>query len=507
MLRFRIIGARRLSSSVTPVTVRRSHPIRNFVLKTASAVCLFYGAGLALAVNNDKANEIFVENIPYAEGLVDAYENYRAGIWPSVNVSDVTRKIKDSYNYIRNPIGGIQREEPVMVRKEPTLAAIPRQPMAKLILPTIEVDDMHLAVSELVSSLNASIQAVNDKCLEIPQESFYAILGSYGVIAQAIKSMNNEVGSAISKELTQKTVEAMKDLNEKFAREMKTKSLELSQEYMKNFEAFKKQLEQSTQEQLQADLKAHEQALLARQRNEVAQLSIKQVEEFNKIIETKLEKERNGRLANLQELDQAVSSLIPLFEVLEQRAVKKECLTQLNNVVNSLRTKLSLASDTPVDLAQDIQKLRSLTDVLPTESKCCSNPSLIEIAVSELESKNSYQVASQEQLYNRWLLLQPELKTTSLLPPNAGFLGHLTARLFSTLLFTKEGFSTTRDMDSIIARVTENLRTNRLDKALGDVVDMTGWSRKCTEDWIHLARQRLEVLALIDVIDSEIKTL
>lgn len=498
------ISIRRFATNGISQKVKRLHPIRNFILKTIVATGFVYGTGLCLALNNEKANELFSDHFPYGEDLLDAYDNY-CGVSSLNGVTDIRHKLMNAYNRLSNRRSSKKEVEAVLDEKL-VIPVLVQKSLSKLVLPNIEVENANLVVRDLVNSLNSIIQEVNERGLEVSEENFNIVVGVFCAVVNALKSMNESVDVKISGDLKQKTCKTIQQLQQKFNNDLKTKELEIAEDYMNKFETFKENLEQLTAQQLQIDLKAHEQALLARQRNEVAQLSIRQVEEFNKIIESKLEKERNGRLAKLNELDTAVESLIPLFEKLHKHAIKSECLSQLAFTIKNLRTKLTTARDAPVDLNEDIKRLRLLTNVIPNKSKCCKH-SLLDIAVTELESKIKDKIVSNEQLYSRWLLLQPELKTTSLLPPNAGFLGHLTAKLFSFLLFTKEGYSTTQDMDSIIARVTENLRTNRLHLALGDVVNLTGWSRRCASDWIELARQRLEVLALIDVIDSDIKTL
>ncbi|AET40705.1 Mic60p Ecym_6329 [Eremothecium cymbalariae DBVPG len=513
-----ISGCRRLSSGTVPVTSKKTHRLRRFLLKVVVGSALFYGGGMTLSAYNPRVNDLFTENVPYAEELMDIYDNYRRGLHLSGPTFEVRRKLDELRRFVRS--GGVKQEEewvPGLVEQHkkvvatavPELEPLKQQKLEKLLLPEVEVNGAQAAVQRLIDSLNSTIALVNERGLEVPEESAAALRGTHAALSQGIHLLNESVMSSVERELSARTSSALEELTVKYESEIKSKELEISEKYMNDFESFKRELEKITMEQLQTELKAHEQALLAKQRNEIAQLSIRQVEEFNKVVKEKIDQERQGRLAKLQELDAAVNSLVPVLERLEKQAVKKECVTQMTLAVQDLQTKLAQTGENPVDLSPELEKLKLLTDVIPRKTKkCCSStPELMDIVVAELESKASGKIASNEQLYNRWLLLQPELKTTSLLPPNAGFLGHLTAKIFSLLLFTKEGFSTTQDMDATIARVAENLRVNKLDQAVAEAVEMKGWSRKVADGWVKLARQRLEVLSLVDVINAEIKTL
>lgn len=253
--------------------------------------------------------------------------------------------------------------------------------------------------------------------------------------------------------------------------------------------------------------------MLAKHKNELAMLSIKQVQEFNKIISNKIENERNGRLKNLDELNGSVKTVSDSLAALEETLLRSECVNQLTNLVSSIKFKLNLDNTPSLDISKDLQKLTTLVNILPGKPNKCDakEPQLIDVVVNELNSltsaKENKQILSNEQLLNRWGLLQDKIREASLLPPNAGFLGHVSAKFFSLFLFNKSGISNENDIDSVISRVTENIKLNRLDKAVEDVVQLQGWSRLEADDWLQAARSKLELETLVDVVDHEIKTL
>jgi len=141
-----------------------------------------------------------------------------------------------------------------------------------------------------------------------------------------------------------------------------------------------------------------------------------------------------------------------------------------------------------------------------------TNDELIEEALKNLVpliSKDStHSILSNEQLLTRWELLVPELRSASLLPPNAGLLGHLSSTIFSKLLLPVKGVKPDgKDIESVIGRVEASLIKGQLDDAVEEVSNLKGWPRKLADDWVKEGRKKLEIEFLVNLIDAESKTL
>lgn len=510
-----------------------SHPLRRFIVRTTLAISLFYAGGLALAEYNDNFNDIFVENIPFAETLVDSFESYRDATMLSspLTLEELRAKFGGMLGgkVTSIPNQGVNAQD---ANKEDLKASIPtkidaRSPSTSTstarndaalvnLSPINVVTGTHTPTkfAELVKGINEAIRAINEQKIEVAEEQLSVIIEAHQALITSVVNFNKDIESVVEQGISERTAQLVSDLTNKYEMRLKEDEANLTSKFTEELQDYRKGVEERSAKQLAEDLKANEQTLLAKHANEVALLSITQVEEFNKILKEKLDTERDGRLAHLKDLDSGVGRLLESVDNLNHILMKKEAVTQLTLTIEELKTKLQSSNSHALNIESQLKKLKSLSDILPGKQKpCCKSknksPALIDVAISELDSLTSKQeILTNEQLYNRWNLLRDDFKTASLLPPNAGILGHTFAKMFSFLLFTKEGSSpNNQDLDSVFARVNENLRLSKLDKAVEEVVALQGWPYVLCQEWINDARRKLEVESLVDVLDCELRTL
>lgn len=527
--------ARRSLASINTGTVRpaapKSHPLRRFLVRSSIAVSLFYAGGVALSQYNDDFGDLFVENVPFAETLVDSFESYR----------DATMSFHPlTLDELRNKFGGMLGGRVSSVPNEGVKAKNADESGLKAIVPaSIENKDVGNATSttkndsvlvylnpisvdsevepkfgDLIKGLNDTIKAINDQKLAVTKEQLGDITEAHQKLTDSVVEFNKDFEAAVREGVSAKTADALNEMTAKYEQKLRDDETELISKFRREFNNYKVELEERSAKQLAEDLKTNEQTLLAKHANEVALLSITQVEEFNKILKEKLDEERNGRLSHLKDLDTGVGKLLESVEKMNRILIKKEAVTQLTLTLEELRGKLQSSEPHPLNIEPQLKQLKSLSDILPGKPKpCCkskdSAPPLIDVAIAELDNLTAgTEILTNEQLYNRWNLLAADFKTASLLPPNAGILGHTFAKLCSYFLFTKEGSSpTNQDLDSVFSRVNENLRLSKLDKAVEEAVALQGWPHVLCQDWIKDARRKLEVEALVDVLDCELRTL
>lgn len=522
------------TGTVTP-QVSKSHPFRRFLIRSSIAISLFYAGGLALSQYNDDMGDLFTENIPFAETLVDSFESYK-----DATLSSHPLTLEE----LRAKFGGVLGGRVSSVPNEGIKAQDANENDLKTALPTsIESKDLGNATAttkndavlvyldpinvklnsdseassrfhEVIEMLNRTIKSINDQKLKVTEEQMSDIAEAHQNMTTSVAELNKDFDAAIHEAVTAKTSDAIKELTEKYEQKLKDDEKYLTNKFMKELNNYKVELEERTSKQLAEDLKINEQTLLAKHANEVALLSITQVEEFNKILKEKLDQERNGRLSHLKDLDSGLGRLLESVNKLNHILLKREAVTQLTLTVEELRSKLQSSDRHALNIEPQLKQLKSLSEMLPGKPKpCCKSknlsPALIDVAIAELDNLTSEtEILTNEQLYNRWNLLAADFKTASLLPPNAGILGHTFAKLFSFLLFTKEGSSpTNQDLDSVFSRVNENLRLSKLDKAVEEVVALQGWPHVLCKEWISDARRKLEVEALVEVLDCELRTL
>ncbi|SCV00201.1 LANO_0F05710g1_1 [Lachancea nothofagi CBS 11611] len=498
--------------------LKRSHPLRNFVIRATLAITGFYAGGVALSVYSDQFGELFCDNVPLAEELVELYESYRDDSFQASRMS--LEDLKQKFGELGTKTDQIPARGADSVLTTEKFAARPATPeikveqeaCVKLRLPTVDICSNSDPRSEpLLQAVNAAVDEINSMSLFLPEDTYSAVSDAYNKLNTALQELDRNFQTDLSESLARQYGEASEDLRRSYELRQKARELELTEQFLNEFNAFKSQLEKRSSEELSTSLKANEQALLAKQANEVALLSIKQVEEFNKILAEKLDQERQGRLSKLEELDGSVKGLTEAIDQVDTLVIKSEVVSQLTLLTTLLKSKLRSGSNSSVQIDSELARLKTLCEILPGgPSKCCKtkNPQLLDIVVSQLESLASkQQILSNEQLYSRWTLLQKDLTTSSLLPPNAGILGHTAAKIFSLFLFDKSGAPVENDIDSVIARVGTNLTLSKLDKAVEEVVALKGWPRVLCDEWVQEARMKLEIETLIDALDCEVRSL
>lgn len=510
-----------------------THPLRRFLLRTSLAVSSFYAGGLALAEYNDSFNDIFVENVPFAETLVDSFESYRDATMSSnpLTLEELRAKFDGMLGgkVSSVPNEGVSAQNasednlktPVVTKIDESSPATSTA-SARHDAVLVNLSPIHVIIdsktpekfAEIVKSINETIRAINEQKILVAEEQLSAIVGSYQTLSASVISYGKDIDTVVEQGMSERTAQLVKELTEKYEDKLKDEEKALTSRFTKELQDYRTTLDERSARQLAEDLKTNEQTLLAKHANEVALLSITQVEEFNKILKEKLDDERDGRLAHLKELDSGVGKLLESVDRLNQVLTKKEAVTQLTLTIEELKTKLQAPNSHPLNIDKQLKKLKSLSDLLPGKPKpCCksknSSPALIDVAISELGNlTDKNDILTNEQLYNRWNLLADDFKTASLLPPNAGILGHTFAKMFSFLLFTKQGSSPdNQDLDSVFARVNENLKLSKLDKAVEEAVALQGWPYVLCKEWINEARRKLEVESLVDVLDCELRTL
>ncbi|QHS74607.1 Mic60p [Saccharomyces paradoxus] len=531
----KIVLRRGLASINTGTTVasnKASRKFRNTFWTIALSATAFYAGGIIYSQKNDKFGDFFSNNIPFAEDLLETYEHYHDR--PTLFLEDSWDNLKAKSSNLASGLAGSSptrksNRENIEVKKILSLDPL-----------DIETENSDPQLKEIIGSLNDLINSLNDSNLSIPETKFNSMKKSSQNVLTNISQLNETLKEALSKYMIQRTSEVITELNTQYENSKREFEENLQKNLLQEVDEFKENLTKQKDKELEEKLKANEELLQAKHANEVGLLSITQVKEFNKIIKDKIEKERNGRLAHLEEINSEVNDLSKSIDRSSKILSKNEALVQLTFQVDEIKSRINNNILPDVNIDKELSRLKLLSGLLSTFNKksCCGDgkscsckkgnkseskdgkvsckcepkkntPSLLSVALNELEfTCSGKKILSNEQIYNRWNLLADDFKTASLLPPNSGILGQLTAKFFSLFLFTKTGNpSDATDFDSVYARVGDNLRVSNLNDAVEEVVSLKGWPHKVCESWIEDARRKLEVQRLVEVLDCEIRTL
>ena len=505
------------------VPAKKSHKFRNRLLALTVSLGTVYGVGVVLDETDSRYAAIYNDNIPFANDVLDTVDDIKSGNFSLPELS--WDKLSEKYSaLISQGTLGIPTHRPRGGRGDEGANLLQLKQ-----LDTTKIAALDPRFNTILNEVKHTVQTMNNQQIPLTASQTEVLTDCFNELFAAVAKYND----GISDQINDAVVKGSQDRVDQFKKEYEEKTAEkekqLDRKYEEKFETFKSVLEENVTKLLETSLESNLQTLQAKQANEIALLSITQVQEFNKIIEEKVEQERNAKLANLQALDERVSNVTKSIANFGNILTKNQVITRLSLMANDIKSRLESNDFHSIDLDANVARMKMISQAMPRagcgcksgKCKCkkctgsCATKSaktgekLLDVTIGELATlTKDGPVLSNEQLFNRWNLLESDFKTASLLPPNAGILGHLTAKFFSIFLFSKKGISASSDdLDALFARVQTNLETAKLENAIEDAVSLNGWPRVLCEQWIKDARRKLEMEALIDVLDAELKVL
>lgn len=357
--------------------------------------------------------------------------------------------------------------------------------------------------SSVDDSVNSTIDSFNDliRSIDIGTQNTAGKESLIRNINESISKLANKLNSLTSsfdEEVQSKLKISQTELLSSFTK----KELELTETLLDQFNREKTQLEQRLNERLKHEIEATKQTISQAAVNAVTMMRIEQTKNFEKLVKGKIDQERDGRLADLDKLNERLNELEEFSVNLENQLVANHNKSVLLKAIINLKHALSASSeiDQPKLLIQYFDKINQLSSAFDNE--------LITLALKDLHpliaNESTHSVLTKSQLINKWDDLTPELRSASLLPPNPGLLGHFASMVFSKLLLPVKGSKPDgKDIESVIGRIDTALTKGDLDIAVEEAANLKGWPRRLADDWVKEARKRLEVQFLVDVLESE----
>lgn len=507
------------STNIAAKKVKKTHPVRNFLLKVVFAGLVFYGGGAYLSLKSEMVNDYFTEYVPYADevvNFVDANRRYLS----SSELDDLKQKISDlkdktlsipqqgaivetlgdAYNSIKSTISSsiLSTSSTAPATASSSSKVVVQKTPVRFSLPEISFKSDNPEINSAVEKFNSLITAINNNDIKVSQQLVNKILDSIKTIESQLdqfKNNNAEVINKLTSKLTSENEIALKQQLNENLKELFTK-----------FNTEVSQIKNHFEKVAAHDIEITKQRLDIEYDNKLKSLLMDQLKSFQEHVTEKIENERDGKLKNLQRLSDKIDKIqeveIQLFENFEKLNKFNDLQTHLNilkNLVFNFETYQNNFDE--LNGKQILSEIGSLSNLTKDDD-------LTNLVVSSFPTKGiqSSGLLSNAQLKARWNLLVPELRSVSLLPPNAGILGHMSAKFFSFFLISKNGNVVDgADIESVIAKVNYNLDHNELANAIEIVSSLKGWTRKLSNDWLIEARKKLEVEFLVDLMDSEIK--
>lgn len=505
-----------------PTGKKLSFSFTGFLLKTLLLASVVYGSTLYVATKNDKVMDFVLDNnLPYAEELIDYIETGSLKDLQK-SISSLPDKIKlPSKDQIDTITSKIEKSGETLIKETKSKFSkhnkpeyttpeeqLQRPPEIETVidkvekLPKIKLKDGLSDVAD--ETVTATIKSFNDLIALVDASNLGHQKDSL------IKNINENVHA-----LTAKLTKLSNSLEEELQKKMKTtqtellsaytkKELELTQNLLDQYNEEKSKLEKKYKARVSQEVEAAKQAISQAAVNATTMVRVEQTKRFEKMVKEKIDDERDGRLKNLDALNKRLEDLERYSQALEEQAIAANNRGIIQLSLTKLKS-LIFASDanTPAKfLTPYVDKVEQVT--------AKSNNEVFDLALKELKPllahESNQSILSIPQLLTAWEQLTPELRSASLLPPNAGLLGHIASVVFSKFLMPVKGVKPDgKDIESVIARVNSSLVRGHLDEAVEEVANLKGWSRKLADDWVKEARVRLEAEFLVSLVDAESK--
>jgi MICOS complex subunit MIC60 len=210
-------------------------------------------------------------------------------------------------------------------------------------------------------------------------------------------------------------------------------------------------------------------------------------------IKIRVEQERGGRLAKLEDL---ASDLKKLERVTLDNSSYLDENIRIHTLWSAIRA-LTSALDAPTrqPFREELRVLRNITaargdPVIATALDSLENTKIPDIGVEPLGDLVSWFTTS----------VSPRVEGVALVPDEtAGVPSHLASSLISAFRFKRQGPVEGNDVLSVLARAEHFMNEKDLDSAARELNQLRGWPKALLADWLAAARARLEVQQAIEV--------
>ena len=260
-------------------------------------------------------------------------------------------------------------------------------------------------------------------------------------------------------------------------------------QWRQEFESEMKKVRESYDERVKLLMGREKQLSDEKLQNQLLEQAVALKKEFAKDLKGRVEEEREGRLARLDELSKAVANLDTLAVGWKDVVDSNLQTQQLHVAVESVRASL-----------EDSQHPRPFIRELVALKEIANDDAVINAAVASI-NPSAYQrgISTSSQLIDRFRRVASEVRKASLLPDEAGVASHASSWVLSHVMFKKRGLAEGDDVESILTRTQTYLEEGDLDGATREMNELQGWAKTLSKDWLGEARKVLEVQQALDV--------
>ncbi|KAF7795271.1 hypothetical protein EIP86_006424 [Pleurotus ostreatoroseus] len=346
-------------------------------------------------------------------------------------------------------------------------------------------------IDNLASYLNTN-PAAADKARDVLDNA----KGDLTQLASRIDQVKEEERVKLEAALEQKSKEYNMKLIE-LEMEAQDKLDSQSESFRKYFEEERVKFVQAYREKLNRELQTQSEIINERLKEEVVAQGIELQRRWIREIKVRVEQERGGRLAKLDEL---ASNLKRLERIALDNSNYLDENLRIHALWSALRA-LNHAVDAPVrkPFREELRVLRHIAAARDDPVAAAALDTLETSDVPDIGVEPFADLAS-------WFTtsVAPKVASVALVPDqNAGLLSHLASHFLTSFSFKKQGLVPGDDVLSILARAEYYLNEKDLDSATRELNQLKGTAKVLLTDWLDAARKRLEVLQAVEVVQSQ----
>ncbi|TCD63207.1 Formation of crista junctions protein 1 [Steccherinum ochraceum] len=399
------------------------------------------------------------------------------------------------------PPPGYKRPSPPKPKSVPSpqVAEATPPPPLPLVAPAVQefaasepvISQLASVIDNLASYLNANPSAA-EKAHGILEDAKTDLTQ----LAKRIDEVKEEERAKLEATLDEQTREySLKLMEFEMAAQDKLDSQE--DDFRKLFEEEKGKFIAAYREKLNKELETQSEIINERLKEEVVAQGIELQRRWIREIKVRVEQERGGRLAKLDELATGLKRL-------ERVALDNSAFLDENLRIHSLWSALralnhAVDASTRKPFRDELRVLRHITaaredPVVATVLDTLESSDVPDIGVEPFADLASWFSSS----------VAPRVCSVALVPDqNAGVLSHLASHLFSSFSFKRQGLVPGSDVLSTLARAEYYMNEKDLDSAARELNQLTGTAKVLISDWLEAARKRLEVVQALEVIQAQ----
>ncbi|KAF4614135.1 hypothetical protein D9613_007832 [Agrocybe pediades] len=388
--------------------------------------------------------------------------------------------------------------EPATTEPAPTPAPEPEPVELPLVAPVVATASepiiTHLAgtIDNLASFLKSDPKAAEQAggVLETAKEDLAALISRMEAVKEEERNTLEAKLDEQTREYTLKLMELEMEAQDKLDHQ--------EEGYKQLFEQERAKFVQAYREKLENELKVQTELINERLKEEVIAQGIELQRRWIREIKVRVEQERGGRLAKLDELS---ANLKRVESIALTNSAQLDENVRIHSLWSAIRALDNIAVSSPVrrPFRDELRVLRHIT--------AAREDPVVSVVLDSLESSEVPDVGIEPFAdLATWFSneVAPKVSQVALVPDeNAGVLSYLSSRALSSLRFKRQGLVPGDDVLSVLARAEHYLNEKNLDSAARELNQLKGPAKVLLHDWLEAARRRLEVQQALEVVQTQ----